>query len=144
MKLSHYFGNCHLNKVLKTSACPTFSLVVILLATILIISFFAPCEIRKENYPSRKITVDDVIPSLYFRIPSSIGPRFSYFKCAKTIGDFLFDTNYQIEKTETTLWITRDNWYYGFEITGENQIQFMDDGKIGTYFTNSQLQLQYD
>ena len=55
MKLSHYFGNCHLNKVLKTFVCQSISLIVLLLATILIIPSLASAEVRKEYYPSGKL-----------------------------------------------------------------------------------------
>ena len=54
MKLSHYSGNCHLNKVLKTFSRQSVSSIVLLLATILIISSLASAEVRKEYYPSGK------------------------------------------------------------------------------------------
>ena len=41
MKLFQHSGNCHLNKVLKTSAYPSISLVVLLLATIFILPSLA-------------------------------------------------------------------------------------------------------
>ena len=53
MKLFHYSGNCH-NKVLKTSARPSISLIVLILATILIIPSLTSAEVRKEYYPSGK------------------------------------------------------------------------------------------
>ena len=55
MKLSHYSGNCHLNKVLKTFSRQSVSSIVLLLATILIISSLASAEVRKEYYPSGKL-----------------------------------------------------------------------------------------
>jgi hypothetical protein len=55
MKQSHYSGNCPLNKVLKTFARQSISLIVLLLATILIIPFLASAEVREEYYPSGKL-----------------------------------------------------------------------------------------
>jgi|MDTC01.3.fsa_nt_gb hypothetical protein len=48
MKFFQYSGNCHLNRVLKTSAHPSISLVVLLLVTIIIVPSFASAEVRKE------------------------------------------------------------------------------------------------
>ena len=44
MKLFHYSGNCHLNKVLKTSVRQSISLIVILLATMIIKPSFVSAE----------------------------------------------------------------------------------------------------
>jgi hypothetical protein len=52
MKLFQHSGNCHLNKVLKTSAHPRISLVVFLLTTIFILPSLAFAEVEKEFYPS--------------------------------------------------------------------------------------------
>jgi hypothetical protein len=55
MKFFQYSGNCHLSKLLKTSAYPSISLVVLLLATIFILPSLAFAEVRKEYYPSGKL-----------------------------------------------------------------------------------------
>ena len=55
MKLFHGHGNCYLKKVLKTSARPSISLILFLLATILILPSFASAEVKKEYYPSGKL-----------------------------------------------------------------------------------------
>jgi hypothetical protein len=106
---------------------------------------------KSKNKTSGKIvTTDGIMSALYFRIPSSLGQQFKYFECAKTMEDILkaiqedSGSDFQVEKTETTLRITTDGWFYGFDITGENQVTFRDDALHGTYLTVSQLQLQYD
>ena len=58
MKFFQYSGNCHHDKVLKTSAHPSISLVVVLLVTILIIPSFASAEVRKGYYPSGELKVE--------------------------------------------------------------------------------------
>jgi hypothetical protein len=57
MKFFQYYSNCHLNKVLKTSAHPSISLVVFLLATIFILPSLTFAEVRKEYYPSGKLKI---------------------------------------------------------------------------------------
>jgi|TARA_B100000959_G_C14951989_1_gene612261 hypothetical protein len=52
MKFFQHSGNCHLNKVLKTSAHPSISLVVLLLVTIFILPSHAFAEVEKEFYHS--------------------------------------------------------------------------------------------
>ncbi|HJN01536.1 MAG: hypothetical protein QF907_09010 [Nitrospinota bacterium] len=58
MKLFHYSGNCHLNKVLKTSARPSIPLIALLLVTIFILPSLAFAEVRKEYYPSGKLKTE--------------------------------------------------------------------------------------
>ena len=58
MKFFQYYSNCHLDKVLKTSAHPSISLVVFLLATIFILPSLTFAEVRKEYYPSGKLEAE--------------------------------------------------------------------------------------
>ena len=58
MKFFQYSGNCHLNKVLKTSAHASISLFGFLLATIFILPSLAFAEVRKEYYPSGKLKTE--------------------------------------------------------------------------------------
>tara|TARA_B100001971_G_scaffold100797_1_gene92910 strand:- start:162 stop:380 length:219 start_codon:yes stop_codon:yes gene_type:complete len=48
MKFFQYSGNCHRNKVLKTYARPSVSLVVLLLSTIFILPSSASAEVKKN------------------------------------------------------------------------------------------------
>ena len=58
MKFFQYSGNCHLNKVLKTSAHASISLFGFLLATIFILPSLAFAEVRKEYYLSGKLKAE--------------------------------------------------------------------------------------
>ena len=95
MKLFHYSGNCHLNKVQRTSAHQSISLIVFLLATILILPSFASAEIKKEYYPSGKLKSEENI------INANIEGLFKqYFKRYYKNGQLESEANYEDGKEE--------------------------------------------
>ena len=85
MKFFQYSSNCHLNKVLKTSAHPSISLVVVLLVTILIIPSFASAEVRKGYYPSGELKVER-----NYKNGKSEGITKLYYESGELSGEMIF------------------------------------------------------
>jgi|TARA_B100002003_G_scaffold144740_1_gene133937 hypothetical protein len=54
MKMFHYSGNCHLKKVLKTSALPSISLIVLPLTAMIIKPSFVSAEVKNSTIKMRR------------------------------------------------------------------------------------------